>query len=486
MKKSIVIGAGIAGIAASIRLAVKGHDVQVFEANSYPGGKLSSFQNGEYRFDAGPSLFTIPELVDELFALCGEDPSTHFSYERVDQVCHYFWSDGTRFVMPSDRHEAVQDMALTFEEDAIALKAYLDRGQEKYRLTNPIFIEKSLHKASTYLSKQTFKALLSSHKMDLMSSLDVTNQSTFTNPKLIQLFNRFATYNGSSPYKTPGIMSMIPHLEMDLGTYFPKGGMQSITTALYELAQRVGVRFMFDAHVQEIVTKNSKVTGIRSNDVHYDADVVVSNMDVFSTYRHMLPDAKAPTKILNQERSSSALIFYWGIRRCFSELGLHNILFSEDYAGEFAHIFEEKKVSDDPTVYINISSKYESSDAPHGCENWFVMINTPGNTGQDWPEIIERSRRNILKKIRVCLGVDLTDLIEVEDILDPRSIESKTQSHQGSLYGTASNNRYAAFLRHPNFSRRIKDLYFVGGSVHPGGGIPLCLNSAKIVDNLMR
>jgi len=485
LKKSIVIGAGIAGLATSIRLAVKGYDVQVFEANAYPGGKLSSFQEGEYRFDAGPSLFTIPSLIDDLFHLCGENPEDHFSYQRVEDVCHYFWSDGTRFVMPSSRDEAIQCMASTFDEDPSALKKYLDRGQQKYELTNPIFIEKSLHKSSTYLTKQTVKALLSSHKMDLMTSLSEVNQSAFQNPKLVQLFNRFATYNGSSPYKTPGIMSMIPHLEMVLGTYFPKGGMQSITTALYQLAQRMGVKFSFNARVQEILTVDGKAQGVKVVGQEYVADVVVSNMDVFSTYKHMLPKAKAPTKILNQERSSSALIFYWGIRQSFGELGLHNIVFSNDYEEEFAQIFDKKQVSNDPTVYINISSKYEPSDAPDGCENWFVMINTPGDIGQDWEEIIERSRTNIIRKINEALDVDISGLIELESILDPRSIESKTQSHQGSLYGTASNNRYAAFLRHPNFSRRIKDLYFVGGSVHPGGGIPLCLNSAKIVDNLI-
>lgn len=139
----------------------------------------------------------------------------------------------------------------------------------------------------------------------------------------------------------------------------------------------------------------------------------------------------------------------------------------------------------DPTVYINITSKDEPSDAPNGCENWFTMVNVPSNTGQDWDEIINRTRQNIIKKLSRLLGEDISNLIAFEDILDPRSIESNTQSYQGALYGASSNNKYAAFLRHPNYKSNIKNLYFCGGSVHPGGGIPLCLLSGKIVSQLI-
>ena len=160
---------------------------------------------------------------------------------------------------------------------------------------------------------------------------------------------------------------------------------------------------------------------------------------------------------------------------------MHNILFSKNYQKEFEYIFDKKQIFDDPTIYINITSKEESSDAPDGCENWFVMINTPGDFGQDWEKMISETRKNIFQKIKRTLGVDLKTRILTEAILNPKTIQSKTSSYRGALYGAASNSKFAAFLRHPNFSRRIKNLYFCGGSVHPGGGIPLCLLSAKIV-----
>jgi phytoene desaturase len=301
----------------------------------------------------------------------------------------------------------------------------------------------------------------------------------------VQFFNRFATYNGSSPYKTPGIMSMIPHLEMHHGTFFPKGGMAKITQSLYDLAKERGVEFHFSQKVHKIIVKNGKAEAIETENGIKKADVVISNMDIFPTYKKLLPEQPYPKQTLAQERSSSALIFYWGVKKEFPDLDLHNILFSKKYKEEFDYIFNKKSLSDDPTVYINISSKEENSDAPENCENWFVMINAPGNYGQDWDTMISTARENILRKIKNTLGVDIRPLIETEAVLDPRSIETKTSSYRGALYGAASNSKFAAFLRHPNFTRKIKNLYFCGGSVHPGGGIPLCLLSAKIVAEII-
>ena len=179
------------------------------------------------------------------------------------------------------------------------------------------------------------------------------------------------------------------------------------------------------------------------------------------------------------------MIFYWGISHEFEELDLHNIFFSADYRKEFEYIFDRKDVFDDPTVYVNITSKEEASDAPPGSENWFVMVNTPGDFGQDWEALIRTTRKNVIGKLSRLLEKDIASLIVSESHMDPRIIEHRTNSHRGALYGTASNSRFSAFLRHPNFSSKIKGLYFCGGSVHPGGGIPLCLMSAKIVAGMI-
>jgi phytoene desaturase len=305
---------------------------------------------------------------------------------------------------------------------------------------------------------------------------------------LVQYFNRYATYNGSDPYKAPGLLTLIAHPEHNIGTFIPEKGMYAITQSVHTLAKELGVEFLLNSPAEEIqYSDKGKVRGLVSGGKLYEADVVVSNSDVYHTYRKLLPKLKAPEKLLSQEKSSSALIFYWGIKKQFSQLDLHNIFFSADYKAEFDHIFNQKKIYDDPTVYVNITSKYVSSDAPQDCENWFVMINVPNNSGkQNWDEYIARSRKNILKKLSALLSTDIEPLIATEQVLEPRTIEGITGSYLGALYGNASNNRFAAFLRHKNFSSEIKGLYFCGGSVHPGGGIPLCLNSAKIVAEIVK
>ena len=485
MKKVIVIGSGIAGLAVSIRLALKGYNVQVFEQNSYPGGKLSSFSIKDYRFDAGPSLFTMPHLVTELFKLAGEDVKNYFEFSKKEIACNYFWQDGTSFTAYGERKKFLKEVEKIFGEPQYNVDKYLKKAKKKYDLTSSLFLEQSLHKVKTFISLDTLKALFQLKTFELQKSLHQANTQSFSSPHLIQLFDRYATYNGSDPYQTSGIMTLIQHLESAYGTFVPKKGMVSITESLFGLAKRLGVKFSFETGVKEIKVKLGVVSGIKTNSGSFSSDYVISNMDVFHTYKKLLPNEIPPINRLKQERSSSAVIFYWGIKQSFPDLDLHNIFFSKNYKKEFQAIFKDKTVSEDPTIYINITSKEVVGDAPKGCENWFIMINTPADHGQDWTQIVNRLRSHIITNISKRLSVDLKNLIVCEEVLTPPDIESKTQSYMGALYGASSNDTMAAFLRHPNFSNRIKNLYFCGGSVHPGGGIPLCLLSAKIVDELM-
>ncbi|MDB5143142.1 MAG: crtI [Mucilaginibacter sp.] len=480
-KKALIIGAGIAGIATAIRLAVKGYQVEVFEANNYPGGKISEFEQKGFRFDAGPSLFTMPLYVEELFELAGKDSSQFFKYQKLDTVCKYFYEDGSRLTAYADEKKFINEVS-KLNDDEKAVRKYLKNSSRIYQITNHVFLEQSLHRLKTYLSWTTIKSILRLPQIDAFRTMHEANKDFFKDKRLVQYADRYATYNGSNPYQAPATLNVIPHIEQHFGAYFPDKGMYSIITSLVQLAELTGVKFYYDSPVTEIILKDKKAVRIKVNKETIDADIVVSNMDVWFTYHKLLSGYPHlhPKKILNQERSSSALIFYWGIKKQFPELDLHNIFFSADYKAEFDHIWQEQSISDDPTVYVNISSKLKTDDAPTGCENWFVMINVPANKGQDWNELIKAAKENILQKLSRILKTDIAELIVCESILDPRSIESRTSSYQGSIYGTSSNNRFAAFLRYANRSSKIKNLYFCGGSVHPGGGIPLCLLSAKI------
>ncbi len=486
MLKIAVVGSGIGGIAAAIRLQLKGHQVTVFESNSEPGGKIAEIQRGQYRFDAGPSLFTMPEYVTELFEIAGKNPADYFTYRSVGESCRYFYPDGTTFTAWEDRDKFAQECEQVLGVDGQVVSDFLDHSGELYDITAHLFLHKSLHKFSTYLNLETAKSFLKIHKLELTKSMNRANQDRLKHPKLVQLFNRFATYNGSNPYVAPGILNIIPHLEFNIGTYFADGGMINIARSTYRLAKEIGVEFNFNTRVDEVVIKNKRARGVLVNGQELPFDRVISNMDVVPTYRKLLPGLRAPGRTMKQERSTSAIIFYWGVRKQFANLGLQNIFFSDDYPKEFKYLFEKKDIIDDPTVYVHISSVMEPSDAPDGGANWFVMINAPSNVGQNWDQLIARSRRNVLQKLSNMLGEDIEPLIEEEAVLDPRKIEARTASHQGSLYGASSNGLFASFIRHPNFSQNVKGLYFCGGSVHPGGGIPLCLLSGKIVADLLR
>ena len=477
-----VIGSGIAGLSAAIRLSLQGRKVVVFEKNTYTGGKITAFEKQGFRFDMGPSLFTMPQLVEELFELAGKTPKDYFKYHTHDEVCRYFWLDGKCLTLYPSVDRNVEAITTVFgKESGRRVRKYFDDARKKFELTAPFFLESSLHKAKTFLSPRVLKVISEIPRLGLFSTLDDQNKRYFKEPKLVQLFNRYATYNGSSPYQTPGIMQMISHLEHGMGTHFPVGGMHAISQSLTKLAQELGVQFELSSMVEHILVEENKVQGVMVNGTERMFDLVVCNSDIKHAYHELLPkQVRRPKKTLAQEPSSSALIFYWGIGQTFPEMDLHNIIFSEDYKEEFDHICSNGPFWKDPTIYIHISNRLEVDDAPKGKDSWFVMVNVPYDQGQDWEDIVRKVRRKLIERISSVLGKDIASLIETEEILTPTQIQQRTSSVGGALYGTSSNERMAAFLRHSNKSSSVKGLYFCGGSAHPGGGVPLCILSGKI------
>jgi phytoene desaturase len=279
----------------------------------------------------------------------------------------------------------------------------------------------------------------------------------------------------------PATLNIIPHVEYNMGSYIVEQGIYAISESLYKLAKEVGVRIFANHYVDSILYKDDKISGVAVNGQNFLYDFVVSNADASYTYKKLMNDSRTKNakRYARLEPSSSALVFYWGINGK-SRLGVHNILFSRDYKEEFKEIFSDNTCPVDPTVYIYISSKFKKDDAPTGMENWFVMINAPYDKNQEWVLETKKSRAGIINKINKTLNLDIESKIRCELILTPPEIEKKTGSYKGSLYGISSNSRSAAFLRQSNRSKQYKGLYFCGGSVHPGGGIPLVLLSGKL------
>jgi phytoene desaturase len=474
-----IIGSGIGALASAIELTKLGLEVTVFEANDVIGGKIVEQRIGNFRFDMGPSVFTEPHLVQEL--LLTLDPQQTFPYHQLDESCRYFFNDGQQVNIPIHKEQVAHTLASSLGEDSAKSLGYLHQMEANYKAIYPVFIQISLHRWRHLIGFPLLKALRRIFKYGLHLTMNKQNRQFFKNPKTIQIFDRLATYNGSSPYLAPAMLNIISQLEFNEGPALPVGGMVQITRRAQQLAQQFGVKFHTNERVLEILHQHNNITGLKTTNANYDFDLVVSNMDIHYTYEQLLPTVKAPGFLLKQEKSSSAVVFYWGVNRSFDQLGVHNIFFASDYQAEFKAIFETKTLHPDPTVYIHISSKVETADAPAGKENWFVMVNAPINVGQDWDSEIQLLRKRILSKLTKQLNVEIEDCIECEQINEPRLIDARYSGKQGSIYGNASNNAFSAFLRHPNFSKKIKGLYFAGVTVHPGGGIPLAINSAKIV-----
>jgi phytoene desaturase len=483
-ERAAVIGAGIGGIASAIRLALKGYETHLFEKNGEVGGKIGELRINGCRFDTGPSLFTLPELVDELFTLAGENPRDHFSYISLESSCRYFWDDGTLLNAWTDRNMFAAEAEMVTGEPKENVIAFLDECAELYDLTAGIFIFSPFYQLDNFRKPESLNVARNFRKLNAFSTMHGVISRRFRNAKLIQLFDRYATYNGSSPYKAPGTLNVIAHLEHNQGAFFPAHGMREIVTALEGLASRCGVTVHAGEEVLSVEREGKDVRGVETAAGFMPASVVVTDVDVIPFYRKMMREESQARKQERQERSTSALIFYWAMNRRFDELDLHNIFFSSDYPAEFRAL-GKGVVTTDPTVYLFASSRAVPSDAPEGMDNWFVMINVPYDRGQDWSKVVSEARGNIIRKLSNRLGYNIEDEIGAERVLDPPLIEKLTDSSRGALYGSSSNSRFAAFRRHPNVKGKYGNLWFVGGSVHPGGGIPLCLASAKIACDMI-
>jgi len=482
-----IVGAGIGGLAVAIRLSLKGHRVTVYEAGNDVGGKLSELNAQGFRFDKGPSLFTMPGLVDDLFRKAKKNPRSYYQYQRLDPVTKYFFADKTEFSVPSDAQEFAEKGAEFFGVPSETISKVLKRASKQFYETKEPFLEKPIQNFFSIFTLENIPLFFKLPQFKIFQSLHQRNSTDLKNPKLIQMFDRLATYSGSSPFEASGILQQTAHLEYNLGAFLPEGGMYSIAKALKQLALDLGVEFNFNSKVTKINVHQGRIRSLKVGHLEQPYQTIICNADNHTAYESLLHNAS--THIVDDRKeepmSSAPLVFYWGMKGSFPQLDVHNILFSTDYKKEFDELFNENKAPIDPTIYINITSKVVPTDAPEGHENWFVMINVPPRDKKDnWFEKREQLRKLIIQKIQDRLGINVLDHLVFEDSLDPYTLEKSNGAYRGSIYGNRSVGAWSMFKRQPNQSP-INGLYFVGGTDHPGGGIPLVLSSAKVTANLI-
>lgn len=477
--KAVVIGAGIGGLAAASLLACRGYDVTVHEQNEHPGGKMQQISIDGYRFDTGPSLLTMPFLLEKLFSDCGEDLADYLTFSELSPLCRYFYQDGVQFDNYSDRKKTEEEIVRFAPEDVAAYSKFLDHSDKLYQKTADAFLFNPLYDFSDLKELN----LLNFLGIDAFSTVSDKVNEYFESNYLRQFFKRFTTYNGSSPYQAPATLNVIPHVELNQGGYYAEGGLYSIATALYDLARKMGVQFKFQSRIERIEVSGERVDGIQTCDgSHISCDILFANSDATDTLLNLLPgEAISKRKRKSQsalEPSCSGFVMLLGCSKQWPRLVHHNIFFSDDYQKEFHDIFKKNRLPEDPTIYIANTSYSEPSHATEGGSNLFVLVNAPYVDGQDW-DLLKRMYSDKLIKLLEERGLSgLRTSIETKEIITPKTFLKRYGSNRGSIYGTSSNNRLSAFLRPRNRFRDLQNLYLVGGSTHPGGGIPLVVQSA--------
>ena len=486
-KKVIVIGAGMGGLATAARLAKRGHKVTIFEATDSVGGKCRTEWIDGFAFDVGPSLLTLPAVYRDLFLKTGKRIEHVLNLKPVDPAFTYVFHDGKKIVFPNLSH----NKTVTAVSEAFGNEAgnqwhnLMQRAEQMWDASRESFIEGELRSPLQLLKRKKFFSDL--RTIAPFTSLRSLTSSYTDNTYLKKIIDRYATYTGSDPREVPAVLLTIAFVEEAFGAWHVEGGLGSLATALETRVRDLGVELYTGMKVVKIEVNKGSATGVTLEDGRFiEAEVVVANADAQLVYNQLLSKNRKtsrPRKSLRKATPSlSGFSLLLGLEGK-SDLGHHTVFFPEDYDAEFDDIFKSKQPVRNPAIYICNPDDQKMREAADS-ESWFVLINAPRHEpvgGFDWnaPGVREQYANHILDLMEQ-RGLNVRSRLKVMEIRTPVDLEISTNAPGGSIYGTSSNGARSAFLRARNRSP-IKNLYCVGGSAHPGGGLPLVGLSAEIV-----
>ncbi len=479
MARAVVVGGGIGGLACAIRLRAAGHDVTVLERRDEFGGKLAVHARDGYCFDIGPSLVTLPALYDECFATVGASLRDEVDLRRLDPQFRYSWPDGSSLVVPDDAAATARAFEGFRPGAGAAWESFARRAERIWEVSERTFFAGPMANPLALLRRMRTPADFTA--IDAATTLAERARSTFeSDPRLSQWAGRYATYSGSSPFRVPATLGCIAHIESHYGAWYPMGGLGTLRDAFVRVAERADVELVAGAEVAAITRSADRVTGVELGGAggRLVADLVVANVDAEHLYTDLLPDRREQRRVRRAGRSTSGFAVLAGVRGSTPTLAHHNVYFGPDERREFAQL-SAGRYSEAPTVYACVSSVTDPSQAPLAGENWFLLVNAPSGGGET-PDGYE----SVVLDAVARHGVDLRDRLAFTEVITPRDLESRYRSPGGAIYGTSSNGRRAAFAR-PGNRGPVRGLYLVGGSSHPGGGLPLVTISARIVAQLV-
>ncbi|MCP3029318.1 NAD(P)/FAD-dependent oxidoreductase [Halobacillus sp. A5] len=489
-RQAIVVGAGLGGMSAAIRLSSDGYDVKLLEKNSSLGGKLNRREGKGFTFDTGPSILTMPWVLEQLFESVHRRVEDYMTIERVEPQWRTFFEDGTQLDVTSDLPTMLDEMAKVTDRPNRNLTDFLSYSQDMYELCMKSFYKYSIQDLQDLKSHHKLSELF---KMDPLSTIAKSTHKQFNNKYLEQLFNFFVMYVGSNPYSAPAILNQLVYVQLGLGIHYVKGGMYKIAEGMGALMDELRVDVRLNTPVQQLVVENEDVVGVETEDgeVH-KADVVVSNLEAIPSYRRLAPASskvKKETKSLAKkfQPTVSGLVLLLGTNKTFDHLKHHNFFFSEDPEKEFKEIFEKGVPADDPTIYIGISARSDETQAPDGKDNLFVLTHVPPlKNGKRKPVDWDQYRETVLDKLERMGMEGVKDSIEFEYRFTPEDLESLYGPNGGSIYGIAADKKTNGGFKIPSKSQIFNNLYFVGGSTHPGGGVPMVTLSGQLTADLIK
>lgn len=468
MKKIVVVGAGPGGLAAAMLLAAKGYDVSVFEKQPYVGGRNGRFELGPYRFDIGPTFLSMPHIIEELFTAARRNIHDYVKLVELDPMYELIFTD-VKLAMTMNRKQMKEQISTLFPGDEDGYERFMNENERKLQALAPI-LQSKMDRLYHYLRPTVLKAL---PQLTLSQSLYDILSRYFHDERLRLAFTFQAKYLGMSPWECPGAFSILSYMEHAYGIYHVIGGLNEISKAMARIVEEYGGSVHVNTGVRKLWLDGRTVKGvILENGEKVEADVVIMNADLLRAYRELVdPHARSHERA---EPSISAFVMLVGTKQTRDDLAHHNVFFSANYKQEFDHIFAGR-YSEDPTIYV--CAPPFTNDGT----SLFVLVNAPPLTKDGRMQVDEHAYKQLVYEKLRSYGLDIVP--DVEKVITPLHIAEQFGAYRGALYGIASNRRRDTFLRPSNACRRVKGLYFVGGTTHPGGGSPMVVISGQNVAN---
>jgi len=484
---AIVIGAGIGGIATAARLAKNGYSVTVLEKNDKPGGRCNQIVKDGHRFDIGPTLFLMPEVWEETFAALGEKMSDHLDLRRIDPTYKIHFNDGLQLELTSDigkmqaQLEAVDKTAFT------GFLGYIAEGAKHYKISLQKFVGRNFFNIFEYFSLTNLPLIFQ------LKALDKHYRNTgrfFKSEQLKAAFTFQNMYLGLSPYDAPATYSLLQYTELAEGVWYPMGGMYAAIEALTKVAEKLGVKFVYNApakvlNVERATFNAQAIKSVTLEDGReLEADIFIGNADLPYIYDQLLPDRAEARKLDEKLYTCSTIMFYWGVDKPYEQIAHHNVFLAGDYKASFDQIFNDHSLPDAPSFYIHAPARTDLAAAPAGQETLYVLVpvgHLDARSEQDWDAMVNRARETVFARLEKEMGIsDLRERIKFEIAYTPKDWKQQFNLAKGAAFGLSHNFWQVGYLRPQNRHAKYKNLYFAGASTHPGTGLPIVLLSARL------